>query len=214
MQTAYDIMTTAVITVHPETPLIEAANLLVKHRFNGLPVVDDGKRVVGVITEYDLILKGTAIHLPTFLQIFQDLSVYKKGSEPIREDLKKIFAMKVAEAMNAEPLTLPGDTPILKVAEVFAEHHRVNPIPIIDQAGLLKGIISRHDLLKFLGSPDIHVEDSREIDKNIDRFLSNYQNRFVLVHKARAHSWLLASILFAVVGFAIAWFLILRINQL
>jgi len=214
MQSARDIMTKEVVTVHPDTPLIEAANMLLKHKFNGLPVVDNRNGVVGVITEYDLILKGTAIHLPTFLQIFQELPVYKKGSEPIREDLKKIFSLKVEDVMNKEPLILTGDTSILEVANVFAEHHRVNPIPIVDPGNMLLGIISRHDLLKFLGDPGLHVETGAdgEIDKSIDQFLGNYQNKFVLVSKSRTHFWFIASILFAAVGFAIAWLLILRVN--
>ena len=207
-------MTKDVVTVHPDTPLIEAANMLLKYKFNGLPVVGNNKIVVGVITEYDLILKGTAIHLPTFLQIFQELPVYKKGSEPIREDLKKIFSLKVGDVMNKEPLVLNADTSILEVANVFAEHHRVNPIPVVDPGNILLGIISRHDLLKFLGDPSLHVESGSggEVDKSIDKFLDNYQNKFVLVSKSRTRFWFIASILFAVAGFAIAWLLILRVN--
>src|SRR3989338_6467684 len=135
MTTAYDIMTRSVIPTSPDTPVVEAANIL---------------------------LKGTAIHLPTFLQIFQELSVYKKGSEPIREDLRKIFNIKVAEVMNKEPLILNSETSLLEVANAFAQHHKVNPIPIVDATNTLVGIISRHDLLKFLGDPSVHFQNGNK----------------------------------------------------
>ena len=207
-------MTRSVIPTSPDTPVVEAANILLKHKFNGLPVVDENNKVIGVLTEYDLILKGTAIHLPTFLQIFQELSVYKKGSEPIREDLRKIFNIKVAEVMNKEPLILNSETSLLEVANAFAQHHKVNPIPIVDATNTLVGIISRHDLLKFLGDPSVHFQNgsTQEVDKSIGQFLNNFQGKFVLVSKYRTHFWLVASILFAVAGFAIAWLWILRIS--
>ncbi len=203
-------MTKNVISVRPETSLVEAANLLLKHQFNGLPVIDNQNKVVGVITEYDLILKGTAIHLPTFLKIFQELELYKKGSEPIRADLKKIFGLKVSEVMNSEPLVLVADTSILKITEAFTQHHRVNPIIIVDSVNTLVGVISRHDLLKFLGDPAMEPLPDDNVDKQVDQFLNNYENKFTLVSKVRTRWWLIASVLFAVAGFIIAFALILR----
>lgn len=212
MQIAQDLMTRNVVSVRPETPLVEAANILLKHQFNGLPVVDGQNKVLGVITEYDLILKGTAIHLPTFLKIFQEMELYKKGSEPIREDLKKIFNIKVGEVMNAEPLVITADTSLVKVVEIFSQHHRVNPIIIVDSGNTLVGVISRHDLLKFLGDPSFQRTPNTNVDKQIDSFLNNYENKFELVSKFRARLWLIASVLFAIVGFVVAFALIIRIH--
>lgn len=212
MQTARDLMTKNVVVVSSDTPLLKAANILIEKKFNGLPVVDRDRKVIGIITEYDLIIKGTAIHLPTFMKIFQELQLYKKGSEPLREDLKKIFQLKVSDIMNNDPLVVAEDTDIIKISELFSQHHKVNPIPVINSQNVLVGIISRHDLLKFFGDPEIE-NPGGNIEGIVDKFLNNYNNKFVLVEKNRTRLWLLASILFSIVGFLIAWFLILRLTN-
>src|SRR5258708_709533 len=132
MKIAGELMTKDLVTVRPETLLTEAANILLKKGFSGLPVVDNKNKVVGHINAYDLLLKGMAIHMLTFIKIYQEMELYKKGSEPIREDLKKIFNIKVSEVMNSEPMVLMADTSITKVVEVFSQHHHVDPVIIVD----------------------------------------------------------------------------------
>lgn len=205
-------MTKDVISVDPESPLIEAVNILLKHGFNGLPVVADGL-VIGIITEYDMVTKGSAIHIPTLVKMFGSLG--QKESGELREELKKVVTMKVKDVMNPDPLTLSLNDDILKIVDTFTQHHKVNPIPIIDDNRMLVGVISRSDMLKFMGGPNLNLStgtDEKAIDQNVDKFISHFQNRFILVTKARMRWWLVASILFALVGFMIAWFLILRVN--
>ena len=205
-------MTKEVISVSPDSSLIEAVNILLKHGFNGLPVIVNDM-VVGIITEYDMVTKGSAIHIPTLLKLFGRLD--QKNTAVLKDELKKVITMKVKDVMNPDPLILsPGDS-VLKVIDSFTQHHKVNPIPVIDDSKRLVGIISRSDILKFMGDKKLDFADGDDpqiIDKNIDRFVKNFENRFVLVSKARNRLWLVVSILFAVVGFAIAWLLILRIN--
>src|SRR3989338_10696788 len=106
MKTAKDLMTKKVISVNPDTLLVEAINMVFKYNFNGLPVVDNANRLVGILTEYDLVIKGSSIHLPTLIKLFSELDLYKKDKGLIKNDLEKIFKAKVSEAMNADPLTL------------------------------------------------------------------------------------------------------------
>ena len=73
-----DVMEKNVISVHPETPLIDAAKVLAEHKFDGVPVVDANNTLVGILTEYDLVSQGSAIHLPTFQMILQNIRVFKK----------------------------------------------------------------------------------------------------------------------------------------
>jgi len=208
-------MTREVVTVRPETPIIQAANLLLKHGFNGLPVVDTTGHLVGIVTEYDFILKKNSIHLLTLIRIFNDLDVFKKDSAPVKEDLKKLLDMKVGEIMNTDPLTAPSTSSVEEVVNVFEQHHRVNPIIVTTTARTLMGVVSRHDVLKFLGDGDIrnvYPRPGQTIDQQANDFIKNLENRFVLVSKSRTRWWLIASILFAVIGFSIAWLLILRVN--
>jgi CBS domain-containing protein len=211
MKTAGEIMTRNVVAVEPETPLIEAVNILLKNGYNGLPVIAGGL-LVGIITEYDMVTKGSAVHIPTLIKMLGGLD--QKYAGELKEQLKGILAMKVGDVMNSEPLTLGEDADILKVVDTFSQHHKVNPIPILDKDNKLVGIISRSDMLKFLGDSRLTLNNTseQEIEKNIDRFVNNFQNKFVLVRKSRTRLWLLASILFALAGFLIAWFMILRVN--
>ena len=214
MKTISEIMTSKVITVSPQTPIVEAIGVLLQGNFNGLPVVDDKGFLVGILTEYNFIVGSSSIHLPTLVKLFDQLDTYKKDQYLIKDELKEILALSVNDVMNKDPLTLSPNDSIEKLAEAFKEHHTVNPIPVVDEVKHLVGIVSRSDLLKFFGDRNIQIkhDTEAEVDKSVAIFVKNFENRFTFVSKGRAKWWLVASILFALVGFAIAWLLILRVD--
>ena len=144
-----DIMTKIVVTVVPETSLLEASELMTKHHFSGLPIVDGTKKIVGILTEYDLLTKGTAIHLPTFLKLFGQCPDHKKGEYTVEGNLSEILAFTVKDVMNSEPLTTHADAPLLEIVELFEKHHRVNPVPVVDENKKLVGIVSRYDIIRY-----------------------------------------------------------------
>lgn len=208
-------MTTDPIAVSGEDSLVSTAKILADYNFNGLPVIDGDKKVVGIITEYDLISKGDALHLPTLMVLLGNIDVYKKDSGPIKEDLKKLLTIKVKDVMNSEPLTVRDDAPIDTLPKLFAEHHKVNPIPVVENGGFLAGVVSRYDLVRFFatGATKPADEQTGDIpDESITRFVGEFEKRFVLVSKGRARFWPIASILFAIVGFIIAFAIILRVT--
>lgn len=148
---AKDIMTRRVVSVEPETPLLDAYRMMVKKEFAGLPVINNISRVVGIVTEYDLISKGTGLHLPTFIKLFTE-SPEEDNKYLIKGGLAKIFSFTVKDVMNADPLVVKETSTIAEVMEIFSQHHRVNPIPAVDSVGALVGIISRYDVIKFYSS--------------------------------------------------------------
>lgn len=207
------IMSRKVVSVTPETPLVKAVNLILEGGFSGLPVINENSVVVGILTDYDLTIKGSALHLPTFLKLLKEFEIYKKDSSLIKEDLEKIFKMKVSDAMNTEPLTLPENTSVEEVIKTFGEHHKVNPIPIVDDSNKLVGIVSRRDIIKLLGSKSTHAHektDDRLMDEKVNQFLTEFESHFVLVSKTRTRYWLIFSVIFAIIGFVIAFALIVR----
>lgn len=141
-----DIMTKDVISVFPETALFEAAKILYDNRFTGLPVVDNGV-LVGIITEYDLVSmeSETPTHIPTLQKIFQTIPV-EEGRE---KEIENLFLLKVKDVMNPDPLVLSKDATLEETVTAFKEHHRVNPIPVLDSQRKVVGIVSRSDLVKF-----------------------------------------------------------------
>lgn len=142
---AKDIMTKEVIVVHPETPLLDVAKLLAEHNFDGVPVVDKDNKLVGIVTEYDLINKTSAVHLPTLQIVLRNLPQFREEEKHFQQE---ILSLKVSDIMNKDPLTLGPDVVYDDIIKLFREHHRVNPIPVIDKEGKIVGVISRFDVLR------------------------------------------------------------------
>lgn len=122
------IMTKEVISASPNTPLMEAGKIMARHKFNGLPIVDSENKLLGIVTEYDIISKS-------FLPIEQ------------RGDMN---VMTVREVMNHDPLVLEENASFDEVVAAFRDHHSVNPIPVVDAQRHVKGVVSRLDILKGL----------------------------------------------------------------
>ena len=142
---AKDIMTEEVISVHPDTSLLETAKLIAEHNFDGVPVIDNENHLVGIVTEYDLINKTSAVHLPTLQIILRNLPQFRKEEAHFQEE---ILSLKVSDIMNKDPLTMAPDISYDEVIKLFREHHRVNPIPVIDKDRKVIGVISRFDVLR------------------------------------------------------------------
>lgn len=210
-----DIMSSEPVSVKPDDLVTFAAGLLFEKNYSGLPVVDEQNRVVGIITEYDLVSRGEALHLPTLINLLSNLDVYRKDNSLISEDIKRLLILKVKDVMNPEPLTVSQDAPIQIAAEQFASHHRVNPILVVDQDKRLTGVLSRFDLLRFFAdqnlSNKVEMDKPEILDRKVEDFIGNFENRFVLVSKGRTRFWPIISALFAIVGFIIAFAIILRI---
>lgn len=214
--TVADLMTRDVITVNPDTALLAAASILARHNLTGLPVVDEAGRVVGILTEYDLITKGSAIHLPTFLKLMREFDVYRRDQTLIREELKGILALTVRDAMNPEPLVLAPETSIAEACRTFGEHHRVNPIPIVDGSRKLVGILSRFDIIRLYAGTNPHPARAKgspeETDRAVSEFLQGFERNFIAVSRFRARFWLLLSAAFLILGIIITLFFLARVE--
>ena len=141
---ASEIMNKDVVSVSPNTPVLEAAKIISERNLDGIPVVDESGHLVGIITEYDLITKTSPINIGFIKQVLSDIKSKNNGqSEDVTE-------LTVKEVMNPEPLTLREDTTYEEVIQTFKDHHRVNPIPIIDDQNKVIGVISRYDVLRPL----------------------------------------------------------------
>lgn len=146
MLTVKDIMSTNIVSVKPDTEIIEAAKILLENRFNGLPVVDDSGKVVGIICQSDLVAQQKSLPIPTlftFLDGFIPLTSLKK----MESEIQKIAAITVADAMTKKPVTVKPDTRIETVAALMADK-KLYTLPVLDDDGRLIGIVGKEDLLK------------------------------------------------------------------
>src|SRR3989344_3215468 len=143
-----DIMTENFISVGPDMPIADAAKVLADNKFDGVPVVEDGSKLVGILTEYDLISSGSAGHLPTLQTVLKNLSAFREDRKAFEAETREISSLRVRDIMNKDPLTLPESVTYEEVIKTFQEHHRVNPIPVINDQNIVVGVVSRFDVLK------------------------------------------------------------------
>lgn len=145
---AKDVMTSDVIVVTKETTVTEVARLLVEHKVSGLPVVDEERRVLGMVSERDLIYQDKKLHTPAFLEILGGV-IYLENPQRVASDLQKMTAAKVAEIMTSKVYSVKEDSPIEDIATIMVER-QVNRVPVVDADGKLAGIVSRQDLVKAM----------------------------------------------------------------
>jgi len=131
---AADVMTTGAATVRPETPLVEAAQLMIQHRISGLPVVDASEKLVGVISEGDF-LRRTSGDKPRLLELLIGEKVDFAGH-------------RVEEYMSRDPVTIAVDTPVEEIVALM-NRHKVRRLPVAAQ-GKVVGIVSRANLIEAL----------------------------------------------------------------
>jgi CBS domain-containing protein len=145
-----DIMTSDVVAVGPEATVLDVVRIFTEKKFNGLPVVDKQNKLVGLVTEYNLITAESLLHLPTLEKISKSAESPLPDLEYLSEQVKRTTTLTVREIMEKNPITLLFDDTFEKALEVLNQHHRVNPIPVVDKENNLVGVVSRYDLLKLL----------------------------------------------------------------
>jgi CBS domain-containing protein len=151
------VMTSDVIRTVADTPFKDAAALLAQHHISGLPVVDDDDKVIGVVSETDLLLH----------QADQETAGTKRHTHltpAARRTAAKAHARTAGELMSTPAITVRADDSIARAARTMAQH-RVERLPVLDEEDRLVGIVTRRDLLQvFLRTDaDIRTEVIDEI---------------------------------------------------
>jgi CBS domain-containing protein len=150
MKTAAEIMDAEVPAVSPEADARAAIELLAKTEVGAIPVVDSDRRVVGIVSESDLVLgdEEADLHLPHYFNIMGGV-VFVGSMKGFEERLNKAFATKVSELMTADPVVARVDDDAETVAKAIAENHH-NHLPVVDADGRLAGLVTRADALAAL----------------------------------------------------------------
>lgn len=155
------VMTTEVVRAEYGTPFKEVARLLGDHRISGLPVVDDDEKVIGVISETDLLVRQAETPDPyEQKKRFRFDRLTRAG----RTRAAKAQARTAGRLMSEPPITVHADETIVEAARTMAQHH-IERLPVLDEEHRLVGIVTRCDLLQvFLRSDaDIRAEVVDEV---------------------------------------------------
>jgi len=142
-----DIMTRKLITVSPETEITQAAKLMLENRLNGLPVVDEAGRLVGILCQSDLISQQKTMPMPS-LFTFLDGYIPLASKKQIEKQARKIAAITVAQAMTPEPVVVAPETGIQAVAALMVDKN-FHTLPVVEN-GKLVGIVGKEDVLRTL----------------------------------------------------------------
>ena len=154
VRTVRDVMTASVFSVQEDTPLKEAARLLVDHGISGLPVCDSDGRVVGVLSEGDFVMKETgADALPR-----RTLGRLLGDSKSTRAWRAKVHATTAEEAMTAPAITVAPTTAIAEAARLMTDRE-VNRL-VVTEGDALVGIVSRADLVRAYVRSDEDLSDT------------------------------------------------------
>jgi CBS domain-containing protein len=146
--TVKDVMTTSVVMVRKDASFKEMAAMLRSRRISAFPVVDDAGRVIGVVSEGDLLVKEA---------VQADGTSVLAALRHLRED-DKATGITAGDLMTEPAITIGPDAPVEEAARLMYDR-RVKRLPVVNAAGRLVGIISRVDVLAVFSRPDPEIRD-------------------------------------------------------
>jgi len=146
MLKAKDIMTKDVITVRPDATVEELARLLMEHKISGVPVVNEEKKIIGIVTENDLIRKNKRFHIPTVIRIFDAYILL--GSGKAEEEIRKMAATTVDEICTKKVVSIKAETSLEEIATIMAEQH-IHLLPVLSGSTVV-GIVGKADMVRAI----------------------------------------------------------------
>jgi CBS domain-containing protein len=146
-----DIMQRDVIAVGPDTSVRDLADILAEHKISGVPVVDSENRVVGIVSEADVIVQDADLHFPFYIQ-FLDSIIYLESFHKFRERYRKAFGSKVSEIMSKDVMTISPEATMREAATLMADS-KVNRLPVTEALKLV-GIVTRGDIVRAIAESD------------------------------------------------------------
>ncbi len=145
---AKDIMTTDVIVAKKGDTIANVAKILISGKIGGLPVIDEENKVIGIISETDIIKKEKRAHSTPFINVLEGI-IFLDDINKMEKDLRDIAAYKVEELMSKNIVKVNEDQGFDDVANIMIKKS-INRVPVVDENNTLKGIICRYDIIKAM----------------------------------------------------------------
>jgi CBS domain-containing protein len=139
-----------VVAIHPEDDVETLLGVMRRHELPGVPVVDDAGRLVGIVTEADLVIRDEQadLHLPHHIDLLGGV-IFLEPIKHYEERLRRAIASTVADMMTPDPVTVSPQDTVRDAARIIAERGH-NRLPVVDEKGRLLGVVTRVDVLAAL----------------------------------------------------------------
>jgi CBS domain-containing protein len=150
-KTVLEIMTPNPLTVNRQTELKEAIRLMVEKKVSGLPVVDEGEKLIGVISETDLMWQETGIDPPPYIMLL-DSVIYLQNPSRYDKEIHKALGQTVSDVMT-EPAISIFPSKSIKEAAHLMQDKKIRRLPVVDEIqGKVIGILTRGDIIRSMAN--------------------------------------------------------------
>ncbi|OGY78621.1 MAG: hypothetical protein A3B74_04545 [Candidatus Kerfeldbacteria bacterium RIFCSPHIGHO2_02_FULL_42_14] len=140
-----EFMSTKVTTLHEDATIADAIQKMLRHKTNGLVIVDKNKKVVGILSSWDII----EYVVPDYLEEDKHLATFESG-KMFEKRVRDIANHSIAECMTSRVHTIKPDHTLIEAATLLSEFH-IRQLPVVDQDGILIGYINRTDIKRAMG---------------------------------------------------------------
>ncbi|WP_026894654.1 CBS domain-containing protein [Clostridiisalibacter paucivorans] len=145
---AKDIMTKEVVTVNPNDTAEKVTKILLQQEISGVPVVDEKNKVVGIVTEADLMFKDKDIKMPAYISLLGGF-IMLESIKKFEGQLRKMASDKVKDIMTTPVIKVKESDDIRSIVNIMLDKN-INRVPVINDEYELVGIIARSDILKYI----------------------------------------------------------------
>lgn len=143
---ARDIMRSDAPTARMGASIADLARLMLDNNVSGIPVVGDGGKYLGLVTEKDLVTKHANVHVPVYLGILGAVIPFeRRGTD---EEIQRVLAVTAGDLMEADAETVGPEASVEDVATVMVDKD-AEPVPVVE-GGRLLGLVSRRDIIGLL----------------------------------------------------------------
>lgn len=144
-----DIMKTEVVSVTPDTNITEVAEILTRHRFHGVPVVEN-KKLVGIITEDDFFIKDSSrLYLPSYIGLLKETRMAGEIPEDKKEKITKLMNATARDIMSSQCRSVSPETELEELLKIFQET-KFTTLPVTESNGTLAGIVTLIDVIGLI----------------------------------------------------------------
>ncbi len=149
-KTVAEVMIREPIVVQPQTPIKEVIKIIAEQSISGLPVVNEAGKLVGVISEADLLWQETGVEPPVYI-MFLDSVIYLENPARYDQELHKALGQTAGEVMTGHPMSIKPDQPLRKAAKLMQEKS-IHHLPVTDEAEQVIGILTSGDIVRAMAA--------------------------------------------------------------